>query len=108
VDFCSSFDQALAHAGPPAVFLRDAEGGWRFQPTWTRDLWGRAPGPHTHELGFVLARDVASGFVQLVMVTSPTLLVEHPRLQLRAFPDLASATEALAAFGSPPMAPESW
>jgi len=108
VDYCSPFDEAIAASGPPAVFLRDHEGGWRFQATWSRDLWGRAPGPHEHVPTFVLARDRASGFVQLVMVTSPTLLVEHPRLDLRSFDNLADAEEALAAIGAPPIAPEPW
>jgi len=108
VDFCSSFDESLAHHGPAAVFLRDAEGLWRFQPTWTRDLWGRAPGPHEHALRWILARDEASGFVQLVMVSSPTLLTSHPRLQLRPFEDLEAAEAALEQLGDPAVVPEPW
>lgn len=106
--FCTVFDEALAYAGPAAVFLFDPEGALRFEPTWTRDLWGRAPGPHAHGWTWVLARDRSSGFVQLALVTSPTLLVEHPRLDVRAYADLASARAARAVFGQPPVAVEPW
>jgi hypothetical protein len=56
----------------------------------------------------VLCRDRASGFVQLVLVTSPTLLQEHPRLELRVFDDPAAAQAALADLGTPPLAEASW
>lgn len=106
MQFCSEFDAALAEAGPPAVFLPDRNGDLRFDPSWTRDCWGRAPGPHAHGHVWLLARDRASGFVQLVFVTSPTLLAEHPRLDLRAFPDPAAAREALDVLGVPPVVEE--
>jgi hypothetical protein len=108
MDFCSPFDARLASDGPPGIFLRDSDGVWRFQPTWTRDCWGRSPGPHEEGEVFVLARDEASGFVQLVYVTSPTLLTEHPRLQLRAYDTLSAAEEALAALGNPAVVTEPW
>ncbi len=108
MDFCSPFDEQLALHGPPGVFLRDSDGVWRFQPTWTRDLWGRSPGPHEHGLTYVLARDEASGFVMLLLVTSPTLLQEHPRLQLRPFDSLEAATAAHRALGDPAVVPTPW
>lgn len=108
MQFCSEFDAALAEAGPAAVFLPDRNGDLRFEPSWTRDAWGRAPGPHEHGRVWLLARDRASGFVQLVFVTSPTLLAEHPRLDLRAFSDEASARAALEAVGVPPIVEEAW
>ena len=108
MEFCTPFDEALAHQGPPGVFLFDAEGALRFHITWTRDLYGRAPGPHERGWRWVLCRDKASGFVQLVLVTSPSLLTEHPRLELRSFDDHGAAEAALQALGSPPVAEASW
>ncbi len=108
MEFCTPFDEALAHQGPPGVFLFDAEGALRFQVTWTRDLYGRAPGPHALGWRWTLCRDIASGFVQLVLVTSPTLLTEHPRLELRAFEAYDEAKAALDALGVPAVAEAGW
>ncbi|MFT4625056.1 MAG: hypothetical protein ACI8PZ_003722 [Myxococcota bacterium] len=106
--FCSPYDEVLAHDGPGTVFLRDREGLWRFAPNWCRDAWTRNPGEHAHGWVYLLARDKASGFVQLALVTSPTLLVEHPRQELRVFADLEAAEAARAAFGTPPIAVDPW
>lgn len=108
MEFCSPFDEALANGGPPGVFLFDPEGALRFQPTWTRDVYGRAPGTHAHAWTWLLARDKATGFVQLVLVTSPTLLTEHPRLQLRVFASIEAARAELATWGRPAIAPDPW
>ncbi|MCB9685259.1 MAG: hypothetical protein H6735_09490 [Alphaproteobacteria bacterium] len=108
-DFCGPFDRALASSGAPAVFLFDTEGLLRFDPEWTRDAWQRV-GEATPRLGTTwwLARDRASGYVLIVMATSPDLLAHHPRLDVRAYPDHASARAAREALGHPPIAPEPW
>lgn len=106
--FCSPFDEALAHAGPGAVFLPDREGFWRFAPNWSRDAWTRNPGDHAHGWTFLLARDRDSGFVQLVLCTSPTLLGEHPRLDFRVYVTEEQARAARAELGSPPIVTEPW
>ena len=49
-----------------------------------------------------------TGFVLLALVTSPTLLVEHPRLELKRFDDLEAARAALSTFGVPAIAEASW
>lgn len=108
MEFCSPFDAALAQEGPAAVFLPDRDGALRFDATWTRDCWGRAPGPHRPGWTWLLTRDRASGFVNLVLVTSPTLLTEHPRLDLRRFTTLEQAQAALSALDHPPFAREPW
>lgn len=108
MEFGSPFDEALAKSGPAGIFLVDREGLLRFEATWTRDCWGRAVGPHSHGWTWLLARDRASGFVQLVLATSPTVLVMHPRLDLRTFADPESARAALAGIGNPPIAEEAW
>lgn len=108
MEFASPFDEQLAHAGPAAIFLRDHKGRWRVIPEWTRDCWGRAEAPHPFAWTWLLARDLASGFVQIVLCTSPSLLREHPRLQLREVPDLATAEAELRALGIPTLAPEPW
>lgn len=106
--FCNTFDEELARTGPAAVFLLDPEGAWRHEPSWTRDAWQRAPGPHEAGFTYVLLRDRGTGFVQLALATSPTLLASHPRADVRAFPELEAAVEARAAFGRPPVAREPW
>ncbi|MCB9675747.1 MAG: hypothetical protein H6737_11555 [Alphaproteobacteria bacterium] len=108
MEFCSLFDAQLAHSGPAAVFLPDTEGAFRFQPNWTRDAWGRAPGPHAHGWTWTLLRDRGSGFVLLALVTSPTLLPEHPRLEVRVVPSLEEAQALRASFGNPPIAAVPW
>lgn len=106
--FCSPFDERLAASGPPAVFLVDPEGRLRFDPEWTRDAWGRCAEAGPVQWCWALARDADSGYVQLVMVTSPDLLRAHPRMTFRAFPTEEEARAALAAVGRPPVATEPW
>ncbi|MEN0061905.1 MAG: hypothetical protein AAGA48_07110 [Myxococcota bacterium] len=106
--FCSPFDETLAREGPAAIFLLDREGLLRFDAEWTRDAWGRHPGPHLRGEHWTLVRDRASGFVQQVLCTGPRLLDDHPRLDARSFPDREAANVALAAFGHPPIASEPW
>lgn len=90
------------------MFLLDTEGALRFHLTWTRDAFGRAPGPHSHGWVWLLLRDRGSGFVQLALVTSPTLITEHPRLDVRAFDSCEAAEEARSAWGNPPICVEAW
>ena len=106
--FCSPFDETLAREGPAAVFLLDREGLLRFDAEWTRDCWGRHPGPHDKQLCWALVRDRASGFVQQVLITSPTLLEGHPRLEAIRYPDADAARAALRALGRPPLVEEPW
>ena len=108
MEFCSCFDETLAHSGPAAVFLPDQEGKLRFDARWTRDNWGRAPGPHAIQWRWTLFRDRRSGFVFLALVTSPTLIPQHPRLQLRTYDSFDEANAARAAFGSPSIAAKGW
>jgi hypothetical protein len=105
--FCSAFDAALADAGPPALFLEDPEGRLRFDPEWTRDAWGRTPAVRPGRC-WALARDADSGYVQIVLSTSPDLVLHHPRATFRAFDAEAPARAALAALGRPPIAREPW
>jgi hypothetical protein len=86
------------------VFLADHEGLLRFDPSWTRDAWGRSEGPHAINWTWTVLRDRGSGFVFVVLVTSPTLLVEHPRLDVRAVESREAAQRLAASFGDPPLA----
>ena len=108
MEFCSPFDHALAHGGPAAVFLVDRGGALRFDATWTRDTWGRAPGPHAPGWVWILLRDRASGYVQMVLVTSPTLLADHPRADVRVYETQQQAVAARAEFGAMPLAKDGW
>ena len=102
--FCSPFDENLAASGPAGVFLLDASGELRFHLTWTRDAWGRAPGPHEPGWRWLLLRDRDTGFVQLALVTSPTLIASHPRADVRSFETRDQAEQHRARFGEPPFA----
>lgn len=106
--FCSSFDERLAQQGPPAVFLFDPEGQLRFDAEWTRDMWARATVPPRHEECWVLARDRDSGWVSLLLVTSPDLLTDHPRLELRRVADVRQGRAARAALGAVPVVRGAW
>ena len=106
--FCSTYDEALAQEGPPAVFLLDKRGAWRFDPEWSRDSWLRSPGPHARGMSFRLWRDTNTGYVLLLMVSSETLLTQHPKGQIRIYGTLKEAEEARSRFGEPPVSPNPW
>jgi len=106
--FCSPFDETLAREGPAAIFLLDREGRLRFDAEWTRDAWGRHPGPHDRHHVWALVRDRATGFVQRVLITGRALLDDHPRLDARTYPDADAALAALGGLGSPPVVSEPW
>lgn len=108
VTYCNAFDEALATHGPAAIFLLDREGLLRFDESWTRDAWGRNPGPHPHRHAWGLVRDHATRFVTLVLVTGPTLLEGWPRADVRLFDTREQADAARVLFGSPPIAEAAW
>lgn len=108
MEFCSPFDEALARTGPAAVFLPDRDGLLRFEPDRTRDCWERTPGPHEAGWTWLLLRDRGTGFVNLLLVTSPTLIPSHPRADVRRYEDVGAAQAALSAFGRPALAVEAW
>lgn len=106
--FCNPFDEALAADGPAAIFLFDRQGFLRFDPTWTRDAWGREEGPHAHDPVWLLLRDHGTGFVTMAWVTSRTLVPSWPRADVRAYDTREAAEAARAAFGTPPLCAEAW
>ncbi len=106
--FSSEFDRLLADGGPPAIFLFDREGSLRLEPGWTRDAWSRDPGPHAFAPCWTLCRDRGTGYVQIVLSTSPTLLAGHPRQDTRVYADLSAAREARDALGPVPIDREPW
>ena len=106
--FCSPFDAALAKHGPPAIFLLDRDGDWRFAPNWTRDAWNGSGEGGPHGARWVLARDHDSGFVQFLLCTGVELLRAHTRHDLRHYATEEEARAARALFGSPPISGEAW
>ena len=106
--FCSPFDETLAREGPAAIFLLDREGLLRFDAEWTRDAWGRHPGPQERGIFWTLVRDRRTGFVQRVLVTGRDLLTDHPRLEARIYDDAEAAKAALRAIGIPAIASDPW
>lgn len=108
MEFASPFDEALAHQGPPAVFLPDRHGKWRLHGEWTRSALNRDPGPHAFGWTWTLLRDHASGFVVLALITSPTLVATHPRMAVRVMPSREEAQGAREALGPLAVDPEPW
>ncbi len=106
--FCNAFDEHLATHGPPAVFLPDHEGFYRFDASWTRDAWERSGGGGALCTHWVLVRDRATGFIQMVLATGEDLLAVHPRGDVRSFDSEQAAVAARAEFGSPPLSDEPW
>ena len=106
--FCNPFDETLASEGPPAIFLPDREGLLRFDESWTRDAWGRNPGPHVFSPAWGLVRDHATRFVTLVLVTSPGLLEGWPRADVRLYATREEAEAARHALGTLAVAGDAW
>ncbi len=90
------------------MFLPNREGAWKLEVGWTRDAWSRKPGPHAFAPTWTLCRDRATGYVVLALVTSPTLLEDHPRMDVRVYPDLETARVARAALGAVPVDRSPW
>lgn len=108
MDFCNPFDAAIAAHGPAAVFLLDREGKLRLAPRWSRDTWGRHGADRGRDEAWLLLRDPGTTYVILAYATGAWLLDDHPRLEVRRFPDEAAARAAWAALGRPPVDPEAW
>lgn len=106
--FADTFDGAVARAGVPALFTVDARGALRLDPDRTRDAWSRLDAPPAREAALYLVRDRATGWVQLMLSTSPALVEGHPRADAARYPSVAAAREALSGLGPLPIARESW
>lgn len=90
------------------MFLLSREGAWKLEVGWTRDAWSRLPGPHAFAWTWTLCRDRATGYVVLALVTSPTLLKDHPRMDVRVYADEQSAAAARDALGTVPIDRSAW
>lgn len=112
LEFCSSFDRAVAFEGPEALFIRDREGLWRLAPNWTRNAHEALEGDRAKNVGgewrWLLARDHDTGFVQLLLSTGQDLLHAHPRMDLQCFAGLEEAEAARRSVGDPPVCKEAW
>lgn len=106
--FCSAYDALLMETSPAAVFLLDKRGEWKFSADWSRDAWLRDTGPYDYGVCFRLWRDALTGYVIPIMVTSPTLLMEHPKGEVRCFDTLEEAMAVRATFGDPPVCDTPW
>lgn len=101
--FADAFDQALAEAGPPALFTHSPDGELKLDLIKTRDAWDRLAHPPERDPAHCLLRDEATGYVQYVLATSRALVAEHPRASVVTFDSAGAALEALAELGSPPV-----
>lgn len=108
LEFCSRYDEALAGNGPAAVFLVDCDGNWRHDSNWTRDCWESIEPPLFEGAQFALLRDIPTGFVQLMLVTSKSLLSGREGIEVRWFEMLEDARSELAALGQLPIVKGSW
>lgn len=113
--FCDHFDARLAEAGLPALFVVNGNGELRLADDRTRDAWQRLPQddgglaiPPPRAVTHCLFRDRATGWVQYVLATSPALYADHPRADVREYPDQAAALQALAALGAIPLRRTPW
>lgn len=108
MNFCSPFDRDMAALGPPAVFVRSPELEWRLEADLSRDGWerlGRRDEPlvPVRRPSHVLVRDRDTGFVSWFYVTSLDLLLDHPRLDHRAYETADACGAAHAALGLAPL-----
>lgn len=106
--FCDPFDAALASSGCPAIFTVDADGRLRLDAERSRDALLRCESAPRPGLSPCLFRDRATGWVQLVVATSPDLVAAHPRADIRRFESGAQALAALAALPQPPVWRGDW
>lgn len=102
MDWRSPFDEEMAAHGPPAVFTVDAKGRLGVDEARTRETWCRVGGSPKRGECHCLFTDVATGWVQYVLVTSEELCREHPRAGIERFDTEEQALQALAALGPLP------
>lgn len=107
-DFGTDFDRRLAHQGPGALFTCDADGELRLADDRTREAHATCAEVGETAWRHCLFRDRATGWVQYVLVTAPSLCRDHPRADIRVFVDQAAAFAALDAFGRPPLCRNTW
>jgi hypothetical protein len=107
--FRSELDRRMALQGPAAIFTLDARGQLQFDAARTRDSWDRLEDEMARIDGVKLApcpclfRDRETGWVQFVFSTSEQLCGEHPRADIRVFPDTQTALQELQSLGVPPV-----
>lgn len=78
IGFSDVFDQHLAENGPAAIFTFSHEGELRVDVLRTRNFWQRcATPPKTHGLCHCVLVDIATGWPQYALLTSPELCIEH-------------------------------
>lgn len=106
--FCDPFDEGIARAGAPAIFTVDAEGALRLDAERSRDALSRLEAPARPGLCPCLVRDRATGWVQLVLATSPDLVVSYPRADIAVYARGAEAVAALSRLPDPPVWRGAW
>ena len=95
----SPFDEVLAEDGPAAVFTLDHKGRLGVDEARTRESWTRISSVGEFAHCHCLFEDLATGWHQYVLVTSPELCRDHPRARVHQFPSAEAALDALSAMG---------
>ena len=103
MEWRSPFDRALAELGPPAVFTLDHSGRLGMDEARTRESWCRIGDLGHREACHCLFTDTATGFVQYVFVTAPSLYRDHPRASTARYSTAAEALAAIEALGPVPV-----
>ena len=103
MEWRSPFDRVLAELGPPAVFTLDHSGRLGMDEARTRESWCRVGDVGPREACHCLFTDTATGFVQYVFVTAPTLYRHHPRASTVRYATAAEAFAVLEALGPVPV-----
>lgn len=91
--FASEWDEALAAAGPPAIFTLDPEGKLRVDPERTREIFLVDRSLSGHDPGHWVLTDRRTGLRLYLYVTHPALARLQPRGDVEQFGDAASAIE---------------
>lgn len=97
ISWRSTFDEALAEHGPPAIFTLDHKGRLGMDEARTRESWTRVDYVGEVVPCHCLFEDMATGWHQYVLATAEALCINHPRARVHRF---ANAEDALAALES--------
>lgn len=105
-DFGTEFDRRLAWGAVGAVFTLDGDRELRLCGDRSREAHAAATDAapiQADRWHHCLYRDRATGFVQYILVTSPTLCESHPRADIVRFATQSEAFTALASLGELPL-----
>ena len=94
IGFSDVFDQRLAEHGPPAIFTLSHDGELRVDAPRTRNFWQRcSKPPQEHRWCHCVLVDIATGWPQYALLTSPELCIEHETTVIHMTESVEAAME---------------